>query len=314
MNDPHQLQVDEADDGDRLDVVLVRRVPGMSRAKARRLIAEGHVRVDGRRVRKGQPVAAGARITLAALPAPSDFPAAPDPDLPLCVVHEDPRLVVVDKEAGVPSHPLRPDERGTVAGALVARYPEMASVGHARREPGLVHRLDNDTSGLLLAARDAAAFTFLTEALAAGRFDKRYLALCAGRLGAPRRIDFPLASRRGSRRVVACTDPAEADRLRARRAETEVLEATPAGPSFTLATMRARSASRHQIRAHLAALGHPLVGDALYGGPPAPGLHRHFLHASHLAFPHPDGGRLEVASPLPADLEGIVRRAKSGNL
>ncbi|MFW5926071.1 MAG: RluA family pseudouridine synthase [Myxococcota bacterium] len=305
------IVVDDRDVGQRLDVVLVRRVGDMSRAKARRLIAQGAVRINGRRVRKGQPVQPGDRIGVDAVPPPADFPAAPDPDLPLRVAHEDARVVVVDKDPGVPSHPLRPEELGTVAGALVARYPEMAGVGYGLREPGLVHRLDTGTSGLLVAARDTEAFEHLRGALRAGRFDKRYQALCAGRLGAPRLVDHPIAStRKDPRRVVVCREPGEASRLRARPAETEVLEAEPAGP-MTWLTVRARTARRHQVRAHLAALGHPLVGDAIYGGPPLEGLGRHFLHAGHLAFPHPDGGEVQVTAPLPPDLQRALALVKS---
>ncbi|MFW6050618.1 MAG: RluA family pseudouridine synthase [Myxococcota bacterium] len=301
-----EMVVAEEEAGRRLDVFLVHRVPGVGRAAARRLVAEGKVRVNGRRAKKGEPVRAGDRVWLEQVPAVASFPAEPDPALPLRVCHEDARLVVVDKGAGVPSHPLRPGERGTVANALVARYPEMAAVGYGPREPGLVHRLDTGTSGLLVAARDARAFDELREALRAGGFDKRYVALCAGRLGAPRLVDFPIASaRRNRRRVMVCPDPAEAARLDARPAETEVLEARPVGRN-TLVTVRARTARRHQVRAHLAALGHPLVGDALYGGPALPGLARHFLHASYLRFPHPDGGEVRVEAPLPADLQGIL--------
>lgn len=305
------IVVDDRDVGQRLDVVLVRRVGDMSRAKARRLIAEGAVRVNGRRVKKGQPVQPGDRIGVDARPPPADFPAVPDADLPLRIAHEDDRVVVVDKAAGVPSHPLRPEEARTVAGALLARYPEMAGVGYALREPGLVHRLDTETSGLLVAARDAEAFEHLRGALRAGRFDKRYQALCAGRLGAPRLVDHPIAStRKDPRRVIVCRDGSEASRLRARPAETEVLEAEPAGP-MTLVTVRARMARRHQVRAHLASLGHPLVGDSVYGGPALEGLDRHFLHASRLVFPHPDGAEVEVTSALPPDLQRALTLVKS---
>jgi 23S rRNA pseudouridine1911/1915/1917 synthase len=312
-----ELEVDAEEVGQRLDRFLVARVPGMSRARARSLTADGRVRINGRRAKKGDRVGSGDQVRLDEPPPASAWAAEPDPDLPLRVVHEDARVVVVDKDAGVPSHPLRPGETGTVAQALLARYPEMAGVGYGPREPGLVHRLDTDTSGLLVAARDTDAFERLRASLRQGAFDKGYVALCAGRLGAPQIVDWPIATDRSHpRRVRVCRDPGEATRLRARPAETEVLEAEavpglPGGP-FTYVTVRARMARRHQVRAHLAALGHPLAGDALYGGPALPGLDRHFLHASHLELPHPDGGVVKVTAPVPEALKALLSAPKAG--
>jgi 23S rRNA pseudouridine1911/1915/1917 synthase len=164
-----ELDIEAGEAGLRLDVVLVRRVPGMSRAKAREMVEEGAIRVNGRSPRKGLRLTPGDHVVLARAPAPSDFHARPDPRTPLAIVHEDPWLVVVDKRAGVPSHPLREHELGTIAGALVARYPEMSGVGYRLREPGLLHRLDTDTSGLLMAARDELTFEALRDRLRGSR-------------------------------------------------------------------------------------------------------------------------------------------------
>lgn len=308
-----EFVVSDQEAGQRLDVVLVRRVEGMSRARARRLTEDGKVRVNDRRARKGRVLAPGDRVALDEVPPKTDFAAEPDPDLPLRIAYEDDHLVVVDKDAGVPSHPLRPDEKGTVASAIVARYPETAVVGYSAREPGIVHRLDTDTSGLLVVARSVAAFEALKSALREGRFDKRYLALCAGRIAAPRTIDLPIASHPSDpRRVVACVSEADIARLHPHPAETELLRAEPRG-AFTLVEVRARSARRHQIRAHLAALGHPLAGDRLYGGPEIQGLERHFLHAGEIAFPHPVTGAIVGArAPLPRDLEAALDAATAG--
>jgi 23S rRNA pseudouridine1911/1915/1917 synthase len=308
------IEAGEADAGKRVDVLLVERVPAMSRAKARALAEEGKVRVNGRRVRKGAVVQAGDVVTLDALPAPTDFDAAPDPGLAatLVVVHEDDALVIVDKPAGVPAHPLRPGETGTVAGALVARYPEIAGVGYRRREPGILHRLDTDTSGLLLAARDAVAFERLREALRAGLLEKRYQALVEGAIGAPRTVAVPLATDPSdARRVRACVDERDAVRLRARDAITHVVSAEPVGAAFTLVTVEAPVAGRHQIRAHLAAVGPPLAGDRLYGGPALEGLSRHFLHASEISLVHPrTGARLTARAPLPPELARALASAR----
>ncbi len=303
-----ELEVGDEDAGSRLDVFLVRRVEGMSRAKARRLIEDGEVRVDGRRARKGARVARGERVSLVALPPPADFPALPDPDPTLVVRYEDPHLVVVDKPAGIPTHPLRPHETRTVVGALLVRYPEMAHLGYAQREPGILHRLDNDTSGLVLAARSGHAFDVLRVALQQGRIDKRYQALVAG-VVSPSIIDAPVAPHATDpRRVHACVDPLDRARSKARPARTEILRVDRVG-SFSLLEVAASVAVRHQIRAHLAAVGHPLAGDRLYGGPDVEGLGGHFLHASRLTFDHPlERDRVDVVSPLPEPLRAVLDR------
>jgi 23S rRNA pseudouridine1911/1915/1917 synthase len=274
-----ELEMGEGDTGQRVDVVLARRVPELSRARAKALIEEGGVRVGGRRVKKSYTVSAGDRVTLESLPRPADFYAAPDPDLALEVLVENESYVVVDKSAGVPSHPLKEGELGTLAGALVARYPEMRDVGYSKREPGILHRLDTDTSGVMLAARDQETFNRLRKQLQAGEIEKRYLARCQGIVAAPIVIETPIANDPHDRRKVrACTDPREIKRLRARPARTEVLTSIPA-PHGSLVEVRANNARRHQIRAHLASIGHPLLGDPLYGGPSLETPPHHLLHA-----------------------------------
>ena len=293
--------------GLRVDVALVRRIKGMSRAKARSLAAHGKVKLNGRRVKKGARVEEGDQVEILESPSPRDFLPEPDASLELPIVHEDEDLVVVEKPAGVPCHPLRPDERGTVVQAMLARYPDMAGVGYSKRESGLVHRLDNDTSGLLLLARSPSVFETLRDALRGHRIDKRYIALAAGVVAAPQLIVLPIANHpSSSRRVVACIDEREVMRLKPRSALTEVVEAEIVGDCSRV-VVSARSARRHQVRAHLAALGHALVGDRIYEGPEHPGLLRHFLHASFLGFEHPrDGVRLEIDSGLPPELLSVI--------
>jgi len=307
-----EFDTDADDSGKRLDVVLVRHVEGMSRSRARELTTNGKVRVNGRIARKSDLVAVGDRIALAELPRARDFAAAPDPSLELVVLHEDRWVIVVDKPAGVATHPLREGELGTAAGALVARYPEMAGVGYAAREPGIVHRLDTDTSGVLLAARDTPTFEALREALKNGGIEKRYKALCAGAISAPQTISIPLAPHpKDRRRVIACAHERDVARYNPRPAVTELLAAEAAG-DLTLVELIARTAGRHQIRVHLAALGHPLAGDTLYEGPEIPGLTRHFLHASEIAFTHPGTHHaLRIRSPLAADLEAALDTVRS---
>jgi 23S rRNA pseudouridine1911/1915/1917 synthase len=308
MNGASSFVVEDGESGERLDVFLVKRVEGLGRAGAKRFIAEGRVRVDGRVRRKGAVLTAGETVSLEGEPEVADFAPVPG-DLPLRVVHEDADFLVVDKPAGMPSHPLRPSERGTLANAIVSRFPEAVAHGHKKREAGLLQRLDTPTSGLLLVARSLRGFDELTTMMKQGAIDKRYKALCAGAVRAPQRIDLPIGHDARDRRRMRAVTELEASEVRhPRDAETEILRSEVRGDR-SFVEVRARSARRHQVRVHLAAIGHPLVGDALYGGPELPGLERHFLHACAITFRHFETGE-EVAfsSPLPAELEAALVR------
>ena len=285
--------------GARLDAFLHGALPALSRRLVRRLIAEGAVRVNGRPAAKGVRVVAGDRVTLPDLPAGI----APEPGLALPVVHEDDALVALDKPGAMPGHALDPRQRGTAAAFLLARWPEMAGIGDPLA-PGLVHRLDTGTSGLLLAARTRAAYQALRAALRAHAVEKRYLAWVAGDARAldGARIALPLAHDPHDRRRMV---PATAG-MHAWPAETRVA-AVSTGHERSLLEATIRTGVTHQVRAHLAARGHPLLGDLLYGGAPAglpPG--RHALHAAGMTLPHPvDGRSLGLSAPLPADLAAL---------
>ncbi|HJQ84217.1 MAG TPA: RluA family pseudouridine synthase, partial [Candidatus Binatia bacterium] len=222
----------------------------------------------------------------------------------LPVVHEDASIVVVDKPGGMPAHALDPRQRGTAAAFLLARYPEMADVGEPLA-PGLVHRLDTGTSGLLVAARTVEAHAALRAALRARRVEKRYVAVVAGTGPelAGTRVVLPLAHDAGDRRRMIAAAPG----LRAWPAET-ALEVLSSWRGRTLVRATIRTGVTHQVRAHLAHVGHPVLGDVLYGGPPvALPAGRHALHASELSLPHPADGRpLVLASALPPDLRALV--------
>ena len=289
---------------ERLDKTVAR-LFGISRGRAMEWIAEGRVRVDGKRAPKGAPAPPGARI--AVTKPPPDQP-EPEPDLPIRIVHADAHLIVADKPAGMPSHPLKPGETGTAANALVGRFRELAGVGPSAREGGLVHRLDTDTSGLLLAARTDAAHAMLRAQFSGRTVEKGYLALVAGEIHAGGEIALPLLhDPRDPRRMQAASDAAYAEEHGARPAVTR-FEPVERRGGFTLLDVEIPTGVMHQIRAHLAFIGHPLAGDALYGGPDLPGLSRHFLHANRLAFAHPDGSRARYESALPADLSEALRR------
>jgi len=290
---PHALTVEAPQAGTRLDRFVADAFPGAGRAAVARLIGAGGVVVNGRRARKGDAVAAGDVVALSAEPGP--VVAVADPQVQLSVVHEDAQLVVVDKAAGQPSHPLQPGELGTLCGGLLARYPEMAQVGYHGREPGLLHRLDVGTSGLLLAARDAATFAALRGQLVDGGIHKEYLAVCAGELAAPVTLRGYLDA---SGPTVHMRDPATPA---SREVTLEVLGAhSGARPGTSVVRVSAPFAARHQIRAQLATAGYPLLGDVRYGGPEVSGVEHHLLHACVLRFEHPVGGAVvELTSEAP---------------
>lgn len=312
-----RFEVPAEESGRRLDRLLVDRLPHSSRARVGRLFATGRVHLadaKGRpcRATKGHRVEAGEMVVVdlgAGIQPGGQEPAAPEPNAPLVVVLERKDLVVVDKPAGQPCAPLAAGELGTLANALVAQYPEMAEVGFRPSEPGLCHRLDNDTSGLLLAARDAASFRNLRDALVAGRLSKRYLLVCAER-GLPDAgtIDLPLRPHPQDRHRVMVVDRGNAHRAPAGRPATTSFRVLTRQGSLALVEARVARALRHQIRAHFAAIGHPLAGDQTYRSSLLPELGRQALHASQLRY---RGDRhtapWSVCSELPPDLQRLFR-------
>lgn len=289
------VQPEEA--GERLDRFLVRRCPELGRRAAASLIERGLVRVGGRRASKGVRLQPGDEVH-----APLDFGFAPASEPgPLDVRLERADLVVVDKPAGQATAPLAPGETGTLTGALLARYPEMRGVGYREREPGIIHRLDTRTSGLVIAARNTPAFEVLRDALRAHRLDKRYLAIVeAAGLPDGARIELPLAlDPAGSGRVLAVAPGANG--ATPCLSHVRVLERRG---RFALVDVQASRAFRHQVRVHLAASGWPIAGDREYGGARREALAgRHALHASHVAWIGDERvPGFAVDSPLPADL------------
>jgi 23S rRNA pseudouridine1911/1915/1917 synthase len=281
--------------GDRLDVFLAGEAG--SRAAAQRLIEAGLVLVDGSAKPKRHAVAAGERVTVRAAPAA----AAPQvPEAHYAIAYEDDHLLIVDKPAGVVVHPARGHRAGTLAQALAG----LVAGGDDPDRIGIVHRLDRDTSGLLVVARTEEAHAALKAMLKDRRITREYLALVEGRPAARAgTIDAPLGrDRRVRTRMSTDTD--------APREAVTHFETEQAYEDYTLLRVRLETGRTHQIRAHMKAIGTPVAGDPEYGRAGALGLRRQFLHAARLAFAHPvTGAAIGVTSPLPSDLTKALARA-----
>jgi 23S rRNA pseudouridine1911/1915/1917 synthase len=292
--------------GERLDRVVAVLVE-CTRSEASALVADGAVTLDGKVTTKGSTrVAAGSRVEVSGSPDEDDERPTADWSVDVPIVFEDGEVVVVDKPAGLVVHPGAGHSGGTLVHGLLARYPDIADVGAAER-PGIVHRLDKDTSGLLLVARTQAAHRSLTKQLKARTISRRYLALVWGHLDSPRGvIDAPIG--RSARTPTRMTVSA---RGREARTSYEVIEEYAEPAAAALVSCALDTGRTHQIRVHLAAIGHPVVGDDRYGGRRAPAADagRFFLHAAQLGFDHPTTGeRFTFESPLPEDLETVRAR------
>ncbi|MDQ8147921.1 MAG: RluA family pseudouridine synthase [Gemmatimonadota bacterium] len=289
---------------ERLDLVVAR-LTGRSRTQAATLIATGRVRVDERTEKASWRVQPGERIAVE-IPEPPGREVTPE-SIPLTVVFEDEEIVVVDKPAGMVVHPAPGHWSGTLVNALLGRGQGLAAGGGAERA-GLVHRLDKETSGLLIVAKTDRAHRVLSGALAARTITRRYVALCWGHLDADTlSVDRPLARDPNDRTRIAV-------RTEGRAARTDFTRLARFA-SVDLLRAHLHTGRTHQIRVHLASVGHPVVGDDTYGGgggrrllglPPR----RHFLHAAWLIFEHPvSGAPVELRAPLPADLRTALAAA-----
>ena len=307
----HELIVPASSEHQRLDVFLESRLEGCTRSLIYRLIRDGRCRVDPGQAKAGYFLKGGETI---AIEVPEIEPMqAQAEDIPLSVLHEDEHLVVIDKPAGMVVHPAIGNTHGTLVNALLGRYGERPSGGEAWR-PGIVHRLDAHTSGLIVVARTPQSLVFLQEAFKSRDVAKRYIALAAGKP----RADFLECDRwigrhRGDFRKRTVFPP---NTEGAKEAYTSfvVLERHD---GYTCLEARPRTGRTHQIRVHLASMGHPVLADATYGraavwplnasAKDATALRRQGLHAWTLELPHPAGGRLSLQAPIPADIARFVK-------
>ena len=305
------LDVPADDAGCRLDQFLATRLAGRTRSQIQRLIREGRVGLDRTPARPSTTVRGGDIVRLD-IPAPT--PATPRPEaLPLDVLYDDPDLVVVNKPAGMVVHPAAGHADGTLVNALLHHVQDLSGIGGELR-PGIVHRLDRGTSGLMVVAKHDRAHAELARQFADREVEKEYVALVWGLVQQGRRIDLPIGR-----------DPVDRKRIsarsrRAREAVTRVMTAEPLD-GVTLVRVAIATGRTHQIRVHLSAIGHPVVGDSVYGGrrrhpPPhlriVQRLDRPFLHAARLAFTHPgDARRIVVACALANDLQDIADEVRA---
>lgn len=291
------LIVPPAAGGTRIDRFLADQLPDLSRAHVQRLLEQGAVTLDARAARASERLRPGQTIVVTRPPPePTGIVAT---ELPLEIVFEHPELIVVNKPAGLVVHPAPGHPADTLANALMARYPTL-SVGNALR-PGIVHRLDKGTSGLLVVALSDRAYQSLVDQLQRREVHKEYLALVHGSV-APEHglIEAPVGRDRQNRRKMGVVPEG-----REARTGFRVIERFA---DYTLLRLKLETGRTHQIRVHLAAIGHPVVGDVVYGPRSAAlGLDRPFLHAWHLGFELPEGESCLVAwAPLPADLQRIL--------
>jgi 23S rRNA pseudouridine1911/1915/1917 synthase len=290
--------------GERLDLALTRAKPELSRMQWQRLIREGHVTVNGERARPSYRITGGELLS-ATIPEAVE-PSITAEDIPLDIRYEDSDLIVVNKPAGMVVHPSLGHAGGTLVNALLAHCPDLEGVGGERR-PGIVHRLDKDTSGLIIAAKHDQALWQLQNQFKQRTVSKMYLALVNGSLQPPEAIiDAPIGRDPRHRQKMAVVSTANGD---ARPAQT-AFRALAYYQDYTYVECRPRTGRKHQIRVHLAYIGFPIAGDTMYGRKKNQlGLKRHFLHAAELAFRRPsDGEEVRVTAELPAGLAEVLAR------
>ena len=286
------LKAAEADRGKRLDALLHERLPEYSRSRLQSWIRDGRVQVNGVPGKPSATIRGSEDIDVN--PAPMPALKAEAEDIPLSVLYEDDAVVAIDKSAGMVVHAGAGIHNGTVVNALLHRFQSLSSVGGDIR-PGIVHRLDRFTTGVLLVAKTDAAHQNLALQFSSHEVEKTYLALVEGELIGTGRIRKPIARDPGNRARMTA-------RLSTGRSALTDWKAVEQFQGFTLLEIRIGTGRTHQIRAHMASLGHPVAGDRLYGGKASP-WNRYFLHAWRLGFRSPaTGERVMVESPLPPDL------------
>ena len=300
--DENRIQISAEESGERIDALLARAFPALSRSLIQRCMAEGGVTVDGRPVKKNARSTAGTLIELA-LPETEELPLVPQ-DLPLDIVYEDGDLIVVNKARGMVVHPAPGHADGTLVNALLFHCGDtLSGIGGCRR-PGIVHRIDKDTSGLLVAAKTDAAHQALSAQLGDHSLFREYLAVANGSFRAEEgTVDRPVGRCPSDRKRMAVVE-------RGGRSAVTHWQVLARYRGYALLSCRLETGRTHQIRVHMAAIGHPLLGDGLYGAKcPDKGLEGQCLHARRLSFVHPRSGeRLLFEAALPDYFTEVLSR------
>ncbi|MCX8160876.1 MAG: RluA family pseudouridine synthase [Candidatus Saccharicenans sp.] len=287
----------------RLDLFLKNRLPELSRAQIQKAIKDGLVLVNGRKARPGQKVKEGEAIELRLVESVTEDRLEPEP-VSFHIIYEDEHIVVVDKPPGLVVHPGAGVKRGTLVHGLLYLYPEIANVGSAAR-PGIVHRLDKDTSGVMVVARTQSAYLSLRRQFEERMVDKTYLALALGRFRQKKgMIDLPLGRHVHHRQKISV-------RTKKPRVAITHYQVLREFKNSTFLALQPVTGRTHQLRVHLSATGHPLAGDTRYGGRSEQKTRypRLFLHAWKIKLRHPlSGQEMEFESPLPPELEEILQK------
>ena len=293
------------DAGARLDVFLTKHLEGFSRTHSRAAVEGGKVLVNGKVLAAHYSLRAGDEIAVDAVAPETKITMTPRPDVKLHILYEDADIIVIDKPSGMLTHPAVPTDDTSLAHALIAHAPAIATVGDSPERPGIVHRLDKDASGLIVAAKTPAAFESLKEQFKVHDVEKTYSVLCDGMTPEDAAtITLAIGRKKGDGKMAARHEPKEGDREAITHYHVEVRY-----PKATLLTVRIETGRTHQIRTHLHAIGCSVVGDPLYGTARVGRLpaSRLFLHAKSLAFTHPrTGERMTFTSPLPKELQDIL--------
>lgn len=310
--------------GERLDKFLAAHLTKFSRSRFQRLIKDGAVRVNGKEAGKpGLALKKGDRVLILEekiLSPDKEYIIEPEPDIPLNIIYEDDDILVINKQPGLLVHPTLSQKRHTLVNALVARYPDINRVGKSPLRPGIVHRLDKDTSGLIVAAKNQEAFFFLKKQFLSRAVRKIYLAIVEG---VPKEkegvIKFQIRPSKLNRlKKVAVRQPDRSGRKSVRDAETQYRVKEEFGDEFAIVEASPKTGRTHQIRVHLSAIGHPVVGDSLYGAkkkiifpaheqaPQTGQAKRQMLHAYRISFVAPNGKLLDFRAPLPEDMRSLL--------
>jgi 23S rRNA pseudouridine1911/1915/1917 synthase len=294
------LQLTASSPGERLDLFIVRQMPELTRSFIQKLVEDGHITLNSKPSRAGIRLKAGNIISIVIPPPePCDIEAE---DIPLCIIYEDQDLLVVDKPAGMTTHPAPGSPAHTLVNAVLSHLPVLPDSGSPAR-PGIVHRLDKDTSGLIIIAKTPAALAKLSAQFKSRTVKKAYVTLVRGKLKPESGfIDAPIGRDRSHRQRMSITESGRP----ARTAYTTIRSYD----GYTLAEARPETGRTHQIRVHFASMGHPVAGDATYGSK-SELVGRQFLHAARLSFKLPSTGKaVEFASPLPSDLQSALEKLK----